>query len=95
MPTKKQDDDLIDRSEVSVCSPDMSYQPLNRQIVVGAQAVDGDGEYLATESDSLYSVITSFISNDADSLESLKALEDCALFALTEIAKRRAELLIK
>jgi hypothetical protein len=93
--TKTEDggaDLYVMRSDVGVCSPSLEYAPLDRQIMLFTMALDGNGDDITAECETLYSTLTSYFSGQPDSLDELKALEDCLLFGLTEIAKQRAKL---
>lgn len=94
MAKKSELSETILRSEVQPCSPSIEYYPLDRQIVLKTEMIDEDGnDYGKPMEESFYSVIQTYFNNGAiDDLNELKALEDCFLFGLTEIAKARAKL---
>ena len=85
--------DTIPKAEVITSSPSFEYSYQDRQIELHASSWTEDGEEIGSEGRaSLYSIMRDYFSLDDHSPESLKALEDCFLFGLTEIAKQRARL---
>lgn len=89
---KEAQDEYILRSDVSVCSAAIEYSSMDRQISLYSLALDKNGDELAREDESLYSILVSYFSGQPDDSEELKALEDCLLFGLLQIARARAKL---
>ena len=88
--------DTIPKAEVTTSSPSLSYSDDDRLIELYANSWTEDGEEIGSEGRaSLYSIMRDYFSLGDHSPESLKALEDCFLFGLTEIAKQRARLEVK
>lgn len=92
MATKTVENTVL-KTKVDTGSPSLQYSCQDRQIELYASSWTIDGEEIGSEGRaSFYSVMRDYFNGNDHSLESLRALEDCFLFGLTEIAKQRAKL---